>query len=58
VNDIDIHQLNLWPFKSLKFLDEIIFKKCVFFLLKKDNICIIISFFREKLLPYERRRDL
>jgi hypothetical protein len=31
VYDIDIHELNLKPFKDLKFLDEISFKKCVFF---------------------------
>jgi hypothetical protein len=43
VYDIDIHELNLGPFKDLKFLDEISFKECVFsaFL---DNKCIIISF--------------
>jgi hypothetical protein len=29
VNDIDIHQLNLKPFKSLKSLIENPFKKCV-----------------------------
>jgi hypothetical protein len=31
VYDIDIHQLNLREFRTLKFLDEISFKKCVFF---------------------------
>jgi hypothetical protein len=31
VYDIDIHESNLGPFKDLKFLDEISFKKmCVF----------------------------
>jgi hypothetical protein len=30
VYDIDIHELNLRPFKYLKFLDEISLKKCVF----------------------------
>jgi len=29
--DIDIHQLNVGSFKNLKSLDEITFKKCVFF---------------------------
>ncbi len=29
VYDIDMHQLNLIPFKNLKFLDEILFKNCV-----------------------------
>ncbi len=41
---IDIHKLNLEYFKILKFLDEIPFKKCVFFHLF-NNECIIISFF-------------
>jgi hypothetical protein len=31
VYDIDILELNLRPLKDLKFLDEISFKKCVFF---------------------------
>ncbi len=35
--DIDIHQLNLRQFKSLKFLDEIPFKKCVF------CICLVMN---------------
>jgi hypothetical protein len=30
VYDIDIDELNLQPFKDLKFLDEISLKKCVF----------------------------
>jgi hypothetical protein len=30
VYDIDTHQLNLRPFRNLKFLDEILFKNCVF----------------------------
>jgi len=29
--DIDIHLLYLGNFRNLKFLDEISFKKCVFF---------------------------
>jgi hypothetical protein len=28
VYDIDIHELNLGPYKDLKFWDEISFKKC------------------------------
>jgi hypothetical protein len=32
VYDIDIHQLNLKQFRNLKFLDEISFQKCVFFI--------------------------
>jgi len=43
VYDIDIHELNLGPFKYLKFLDEISFKKCVFFVFW-NNKYIIISF--------------
>jgi hypothetical protein len=31
VYDIDINELNLGPFRHSKFLDEISFKKCVFF---------------------------
>jgi hypothetical protein len=31
VNDIDVHQLNLRPFRSLQFLVENPFNKCVFF---------------------------
>jgi len=30
VYDIDIHELNLGPFKDLKFLDEISYKKVCF----------------------------
>jgi hypothetical protein len=38
VNGIDIHQLNLQPFRNLKSLDEIRFKKLVFiFLAINDN---------------------
>jgi hypothetical protein len=44
VHDIDIYQLNLGKFRNLKFLDEISFKKCVFFHLFY-NECIIIFYF-------------
>jgi hypothetical protein len=47
VYDIDIHELNLTPFKDLKFLDEISFKKCVVFSFL-NNKCIITYFFKEK----------
>ncbi len=40
VYDIDIHELNLGPCRDLKFLDEISFKKCVFFSFL-NNKCII-----------------
>ncbi len=55
VYDIDIHQLNLGPFTNLKFLDEISFKKCVFFSFF-TNKCIIIFYFK-KSLPYQRGKD-
>jgi len=47
VNDIDVHQLNLKPFRSLKFLVENPFKKCVF-LHFLSNKCIVNSFFGKK----------
>jgi hypothetical protein len=36
VNIIDVHQLNLRPFKSLKVLVENPFKTCVFFALHEQ----------------------
>jgi len=53
VYDIDIHELNLEPFKDLKFLDEISLKKCVFFVLLKNKF-IVILFLRRKPLQYQR----
>jgi hypothetical protein len=50
VNDIDVHQLNLKPFKSLQFLIESPFKKCVF-LHFLSNKCIISFYFGKKPLP-------
>jgi len=44
---IDIHELNLGPFRYLKFFDEISFKKCVVFAFL-NNKYIIISFLKEK----------
>jgi hypothetical protein len=41
---IEIHKSNLENFRNLKFLDEIPFKKCVFFHLF-NNECIIIFYF-------------
>jgi hypothetical protein len=35
VYDIDIHELNQGPFEDLKFLDEISFKKCVFYIFEQ-----------------------
>jgi hypothetical protein len=37
VNDIELHQLNLGPFRSLNFLIENPFKKCVFFALLSNK---------------------
>jgi hypothetical protein len=45
--DIDIHELNLGPFRDLKFLDEISFKKCVGFSFF-NNKCIIKFFKGQK----------
>jgi hypothetical protein len=55
VFDIDIHELNLGPFRDLKMLDEISFKKCVFsaFL---NNKCIIICFLKKKITTISKRR--
>jgi hypothetical protein len=47
VSDIDVHQLNLRPFRSLPFLAENPFKKCIF-LHFLSNKCIINSYFWEK----------
>jgi hypothetical protein len=52
--DIDIHELNLRPFRYLKFMDAIFYKKCVFCIL--NNKCIIISFFRKKATTISNRR--
>jgi hypothetical protein len=48
VIDIDVHQLNLRPLRSLQFLAENPFKKCVF-LHFLSNKCIINSFFGKKI---------
>jgi hypothetical protein len=55
VYDIDIHELNIGPFKNFKFLDEISFKKCAFFAFL-NNKCIIISIFRRKTITISKRR--
>jgi hypothetical protein len=47
VNDIDIHQLNLGPFKSLKSLVENPFKKCISLHFLNNN-CIVNFFFGKK----------
>jgi hypothetical protein len=54
VYDIDIHKLNLRPFKILK--DEISFKICVFFAFL-SNKCMIIYIFKKKPLSYQRGGD-
>jgi hypothetical protein len=55
VYDINIHELNLGPFRYLKFLDESSFRKCVFFAFL-NNKCIIISFIRQKTITISKRR--
>jgi hypothetical protein len=55
VNDIDVHQLNLRPFRSLQFLVENPFKKCVF-LHFLNNKCIINSFFWGKIITLKKMR--
>jgi hypothetical protein len=55
VYDIDIHELNLGPFRDLKFLDKISFKKCVF-LTFLNNKCIKISFLKKKIATLSKRR--
>jgi hypothetical protein len=52
--DIDIHELNLEPFRDLKFLDETLFKKCVFFTFLNNNCIIIYILKGKKPLPYQR----
>jgi hypothetical protein len=53
VNNIDVHQLNLRPFRCLQFLVENPFKKCVV-LHFLSNKCTTNSYFWEKPLPYEK----
>jgi len=50
--DIDIHELNFWPFKDLKFLDEISLKKSVFIAFFNNKCIIIYIYLRKKPLPY------
>jgi hypothetical protein len=52
VYDIDIHELNLLPFKDLKFLDEISFLKSVFFAFL-NNKCIIYIYFKNYYIKEE-----
>jgi hypothetical protein len=55
VYDIDIHELNLGPFKDLKFWDEISFKNGVFFAFL-NNECIIIINLKEKTTTISNKR--
>jgi hypothetical protein len=43
VYDINIHELNLEPFRDLKFLDEISFKTCVAFAFLNNEYIIIYN---------------
>jgi hypothetical protein len=56
MSDIDVHQLNLRPFKILYFLVENPFKKCVF-LQFLNNKCIINYYFWEKTVILRKRED-
>jgi hypothetical protein len=56
VNDIDIHQLNLGPFKILERMVENPLKN-VFFLHLFINKCIICFLFKKKPLSYEKGGD-
>ncbi len=55
VYDIDIHESNLGPFKDLKFLDEISFKKCVLFAFL-NNECNIYIYIKKKTTTISKRR--
>jgi hypothetical protein len=55
VNDIDVNQLNLRPFRSLQFLIENPFKKCVFLHFLSNNY-IINFFFGKK--PNEKNENI
>jgi hypothetical protein len=57
VNDIDIHQLNLEPFKIFKILAENPITKCVFchFL---SNKCMINFYFWEKIITLRKKEDI
>jgi len=57
VNDIDIHQLNLGPFRNFKNLHEISFN-FFFFLYFCSNICVMSFCYRKKSLAYEKGGDL
>jgi hypothetical protein len=46
VYDIDIHELNLGPFRDLNFLNENFIQKMVFFAFL-NNKCLIISFIKK-----------
>ncbi len=54
VYDIDIHELNLRPFKNWKFLDEISLKKMFFAFL--NNKCIIRYILKKKTTTISKRR--
>jgi hypothetical protein len=56
VYDIDTHELNLRPFRDLKFLNEISLKECVF-LPFLSNKCIIHFLKGKQTLPYQRGGD-
>jgi hypothetical protein len=55
VSDIDIHQLNLKSFKSLQFLVENPFKKCVFFHFLSNKF-IINFYFWKKTITFIKKK--
>jgi hypothetical protein len=55
VYDIEVHESNPRPYRDLKFLNDISFKKCVFFSFL-NNKCIIISSFKKKNTTISKRR--
>ncbi len=56
VSDIDVHQLNLRPFRNLEILVENSLKKCVFWHFL-SNRCIINSYFWEETITLKKRKD-
>jgi len=55
VYDIDIHELNLRPFRDSNFLDEISFKKFVVFSFLNNKYTIIIIFKKTTTISKKRR---
>jgi len=56
VSDIDIHQLNFKSFKSLQFLVENPFKKCVFFHFLSNKFIINFYFWKKAITFIKKKR--